>query len=212
MTRQRSSIPEPARERVAAVRSVETGDDDFPDLIHRVCNAEHPSPWYYSTRSGREELAGRFDLRLPRGACYWSDTVHGAFCEALFDPDDLEGLVPASDLKPLALWSLTSGLPSPLANTTLMPGGLPKELGAGPSYDQAWAWADALDHEGRAGVIAWARIAPDASKTVALFGDFGPAEANGSEGRVAAGGWAGYLEDRGVVAPDPSLGDLDVAE
>lgn len=209
MSRQRSAIPEPTAQRAARVPTV--GADEL-GALWRVCAESRPSPWWFSSRTGREDEAGRFDLRAPRGTCYWADDPMGGLFERLADLDDLEAMVPASLVGSLRVWEHAPPPPPEAADTTATKGGLPKELGTGTDYGPSWAWADTLDADDRMALIAWSRMAPHATRTVAVFGPQGAAVAAADEVPHPATGWLGELVETGLVVADPTLVQLDVIE
>lgn len=209
MSRQRSAVPEPTLGRAARIPTVVA---DELDALWRVCDEARLSPWWFSSRTGREEEAGRFDLEAPRGTCYWADDLMGALFERLTDLDDLEAMVPTSLIGSLRVWEHAPPPPPEAADTTAKKGGLPKELGTGTDYGPSWAWADKLDEVNRMAVIAWSRIAPHATRTVAVFGPEGAAVAAAGEVWHPAVESLAELVDSGLVADDPTLDQLDVAE
>jgi hypothetical protein len=210
VSRQRSAIPAPTALRAQRIPSIDAAD---LGPLWRVTTAGRPSPWWFSSRTGREAEAGRFDLEAPRGTCHWSDDPLGALHERLTDPDDLEALAPASVLDALAVWRTKPPPPPSAADTTAKVGGLPKELGAGTDYSPCWAWADRLDHDGRAALRAWSRMAPGAVRTVAVFGDVGSEPRGATKAKPQpARSWEADLLAAGLVEPVPTLGQLDVAE
>jgi hypothetical protein len=208
MTRRRSAVPRPTVDRAAVIPDVTA-----PDLgrLSRVCDRRHAGPWFFSCRDGREPQAGRLDLSGGRGACYWCDDDLGALYERLTDPDDVDALVPASLLDRLRVWRHRPPPPRSAADTTARSGGLPKEFGAGSHYERYQAWADLLDETNRMAVRSWSRMAPHGARNVTVFGDAGPAPSLPDDGYEQASVWRDDLIDAGLVAPDPTLEDLDLA-
>lgn len=162
------------------LRTPRPGDGDAAPTTHRrrtlyrACASRHASPWWYSSRD-TSPSPGRFDLATPRGTCYWTVSVGGAFLEAVTDPEQDEPLVLTFHaLRKLSIWQADHVRTArrALADTTraALPG-LTGELGTIVPYDLPWQWADAFDAAGRHGIVYRGRFAQD--DCIALFGPSG---------------------------------------
>lgn len=168
MTRQRSALRAPAEGQASRLPALK-----LPIRVARATDARHRDPWWFSSRTSREDVAGRFDLRAPRGTCYLADDPAGALAEKLIDPDDIEPVVTHDALDRVAVWTgeLQAG---DVADTTSRASRMSKELGTVTPYVLPWAWADACDGEGRDGLVAWLRLDPGPGRGLALFADASP--------------------------------------
>lgn len=142
--------------------------------LWRACDRRHEQPWWFSTRTSAND-PGRFDLRSPRGTCYWALSAPAAVIEVTSDPDQLDPpVLTLAALERLAVWQALDvpAARSKLADITraAVPG-LTAELSTIVPYDIPWAWADALHADGRHGLLYVARFALEES--VALFGAAG---------------------------------------
>ncbi len=208
MSRDRSAIPRATEQRAARIADVTSHqlEDQY-----RVTDSARTSPWWFSSRSDREDEAGRFDLLRPRGSCYFSDDPLGALYERLTDPDDLEAAVPASVLERLSVWEVAPPPPASVADTTAVPGGLPKEFGAGHEYRTCWAWADLLDELDRGGVRTWSRMAPHETRTMVVFGPNGLDALTPVGTVLPATRWRTALLADALVLDEPTLAELTSA-
>lgn len=102
-------------------------------------------------------------LRSPRGTCYWALSAPAAVIEVTSDPDQLDPpVLTLAALERLAVWQALDvpAARSKLADSTraAVPG-LTAELSTIVPDDIPWAWADALDADGRHGLLYVARVA-----------------------------------------------------
>jgi hypothetical protein len=180
--------------------------------VHRAQWAHH-DPWWFSTRTGNL-AAGRFDLALPHGTCYFADDPLGALIEKLADPEQEDPLVPAEDLERLHVWSVT--LPPPwdvVADTTDRASRVSKELGCVVPYEVCWEWADALHHAGRSGLRYWLRLDPGAGRGVAVFGGDGTPPGRPALRGESATRYTEQLRDSfDLVVPTITSGELIAAD
>lgn len=155
--------------------------------LWRACGREHRQPWWFATRTGRDD-AGRFDLCYPSGTAYWALSASAAIIEAATDPDQMDDIPHmVGGLQRLAVWSAedVSMAHRGLANTLIASvRTLTGEIATIVPYDIPWAWADAFHLAGRNGVLYRARFGQD--EAVALFGERGvPGDAPLAERHVA---------------------------
>lgn len=166
MSRQQIALPVPSPEGVARVPDVA-----LPPLeVARATWRRLPGMWWFSNRSDDPGAAGRYDLRRPRGTCYFATEPITALIEKLTDPDDIAALVDPADVAALDVWIGHLSRPEAVADTTRREARLPKELGTITPYGRCWDWADAFEAAGRGGLLAWARLDPGPGRTIAVFG------------------------------------------
>jgi hypothetical protein len=203
MPRNQPALGEPTAERVTRVP-----DRAVAEPVYRA-QWDHLEPWWFSTRTDNPR-AGRFDLPLPHGTCYFADDPVATLIEKLVDPAQAEPLVRSDDLDRLRIWS--GRLPPPwerVADTTDRASRVPKELGTITPYDLPWRWADALHADGRSALRYWLRLDPGAGRGVAVFSDHGaPAEPPPLDPEPAAAHAAGLREAVDVLESPPTLGML----
>jgi hypothetical protein len=133
---------------------------------------EGHGPWWFGSRTANPD-PGRFDLEAPHGTCYFADDPVGALIEKLAEPDDVSPVVTVETVHRLHVHSGRLRHPAAVADATDRRSRLPKELGTVTPYTLPWAWADALHADGRAGIVAWLRLDPAASRGIAVFGPAG---------------------------------------
>lgn len=216
MARGRAALPAPTPERVARIPTVAARGSSVARATWRT----RPHPWWFS---GRDPVpspeTGRFDREVPRGTCYFATDPIAALIGKLSDPDELDPLVSRETLARLVVWHGPLPVAATVADTTHRASRLPKELGTITPYDRCWAWADALDDADLDGLMWWLRFDPGDGRGVAIFGPAStpddPPDTDAwpdLEHRDDALDFAEALADSfDIVAPTPTLGELDLA-
>lgn len=169
MNRQHRGLHSPAGIDPSSVPSVDCSDQE----VHRAVAAQHPQPWRFSNRTDAGAKAGRFDLDGDRGTCYFATTPAGAVIERVSDPEAEEPTLISTDtLESMNVWSGRVPSATRMADVTVrsVPQ-LTDEISAIEEYDLPWAWADALDEDGRTGILYVGRFAME--PCLAVFGDKG---------------------------------------
>jgi hypothetical protein len=136
-------------------------------------------PWYFSSAPKNGGVGpGRFDLRDPRGTCYWAADPETALGERL-GPNMLDepGTIPESFLEQAEI-ATADGAPGQFADLgnrrAATHFAVTGELSKTPDYAQAQRYATTFDKAGFAGILYAARYSGDqAANAIAIFGDTG---------------------------------------
>lgn len=145
-------------------------------VLHRVYRAGRSSPWWFASVGDDPEVAGRFDLPSPDGACYLASTALGAVLEAFSDFG--RGVLPAAELaaRRRAEVTVPAGAPRAARLTAARARGLgvTQALWAGAPRTLTQRWARVLR---RAGWLAvWTGTGHDPtgrSRSTTLFDEAG---------------------------------------
>jgi hypothetical protein len=136
-------------------------------------------------------------LPAPDGTCYCADDPVGALLERHIDPDALDPIVDVADLATSAVWTCVPPTEFDAADLTSRAAPVTKELSTVTPYDVEGGpgeWADAIAANGWHGLVAWTRLDPAGSRTVALFSNAGTGTPDGWGGPAEmglGGNWAG---------------------
>lgn len=152
--------------------------------------------WWFSSYAPPDPVEGRFDLRKPRGTCYFADLIEAAVRERLGPVWGRHPFLPPVALTGTAV-SVVDLTPyvnaDDVADTDCVAaaGYVTREVGDA-AYSLTQRHAEAFAAAGFGGISYGPRFTPGPVRAVALFGDAG----RPSPGRAAADvpGWEGELK------------------
>ena len=152
---------------------------EAPEKMFRA-KSKANGPWYFSSAPKDGGVGrGRFDLRDPRGTCYWATDPETALGERL-GPDLLDepGTIPESFLEHAEI-ATADGVPGQFADLGNRRASthfaVTGELSKTADYAQAQRYATTFDKAGFAGILYAARYSGDqAPNAIAIFGPTGP--------------------------------------
>lgn len=182
--------------------------------IYRATGVERDEPWWFASRN--PDLPGRFDLPAPDGTCYWADDPVGSLLERHVDPDALDPIVDIADLATSTVWTCVPHGELDAADLTARAAPVTKELSTVTPYDVEggpWEWADAIAANGWHGLVAWTRLDPAGSRTVALFSEAGAGTPDGWGDPIEMGLGGSWADDLGgFVSRAPGSADIETLD
>lgn len=152
---------------------IELGTSTLYRAHARRSDAADGGCWFFAGLPAAWGSGGRFDLRKPRGTCYWSTAELAAARERLGRPGDLI----AEDEVEGAVVSQSSFDPGTLADLTAVDAarrGVTAELSSSTPYAVSHLWAEAFALADFDGVHYRPRFSTGPACVLTLFGPEGP--------------------------------------